>query len=62
MTGHPTNGSCGRRGQRTMFPDIAVAGAAQPERCIGRSNAEIVCSECCLGGGVLSILLVFLHT
>lgn len=27
-----TTGSFGRRGQRTMFPDISVAGAAQPGR------------------------------
>jgi len=28
----PTTGSCGRRGQRVMFPVTFVAGAAQPER------------------------------
>ena len=27
-----TTGSCGRRGQRAVFPDAFVAGAAQPER------------------------------
>jgi len=27
-----TTGSCGRRGQRTMFPDTFVAVAAHPER------------------------------
>ena len=27
-----TTGSCGRRGQRTVFPDAFVAGAAQPGR------------------------------
>jgi hypothetical protein len=27
-----TTGSCGRRGQRAMFPDTFVAGAAHPER------------------------------
>lgn len=27
-----TTGSSGRRGQRTMFPDTIVVGAAQPDR------------------------------
>jgi len=27
-----TTGSCGHRGERTMFPDTFVAGAAHPER------------------------------
>ena len=27
-----TTGSCGRRGQRIMFPEMFLAGAAQPER------------------------------
>jgi len=27
-----TTGSCGRRGQRIVFPDTFVAGAAHPER------------------------------
>ena len=27
-----TTGSCGRRGQRAMFRDTSLAGAAQPER------------------------------
>jgi hypothetical protein len=34
-----TTGSCGRRGQRAMFPDTFVAGAAHPDRYVPKELA-----------------------